>query len=164
MKVCIPTLDDRGVEGKPSDHFGSAPFFTFVDTDTGKVETQRNGGENHVHGSCRPLESLGAQSVDAILCRGLGKRAYSRLEAGGIGVFVTLEKDVEGTLKAFAEGRLQQLTSEEACHGHSHSHAGSQDRSGMVGRSGGRGCGHDYNQGRERGRDRLRGFETWGEG
>ena len=28
MKICIPTMDDRGREGMPSDHFGSAPFFT----------------------------------------------------------------------------------------------------------------------------------------
>ena len=122
MKLCIPTMDDKGLQGMPSDHFGSAPFFTFVDTDTGEVEAQRNGGEHHVHGACRPLDFLGTRPVDAIVCRGLGRRAFSRLENGGISVFVTLEKDVEATVAAFKDGRLRHLTSEEACHGHDHAH------------------------------------------
>jgi len=102
----------------PSDHFGSAPFFTFVDTESGSVETQRNGGAHHVHGACKPLDFLGKRPVDAILCRGLGQRAFGRLQDAGIDVFVTLEKDVGSTVEAFTEGRLRQLTSEEACHGH----------------------------------------------
>ncbi len=65
MKICIPTMDDHGLKGMPSDHFGSAPFFTFVDTETGEVETQPNGGAHHVHGACRPLDFLGSCPVDA---------------------------------------------------------------------------------------------------
>lgn len=124
MKLCIPTMDDRGLEGMPSDHFGSAPFFTFVDTDSGEVEAVRNGGANHVHGACRPLEFLGTRTVDAIFCRGLGKRAFEKLQAGGIQVFITLERDVEKTLAAFKDGKLRQMNSDEACHGHSHGGSG----------------------------------------
>ena len=145
MKICIPTLDDRGLEGMPSDHFGSAPFFTFVDTETEAVETQPNGGANHVHGACRPLDFLGTNPVDAIVCRGLGRRAFSRLKEGGITVFVTLEKDVRATLSALEEGRLRELTAEEACHGHSH----------------GGGQGHGGHPARSRGRERHRGFANW---
>ncbi len=120
MILCVPTLDDGGLKGMPSDHFGSAPFFTFVDTDTLEVETHRNDGAHHVHGACRPLDYLGTRQVDAIVCRGLGRRAFSRLQDGGIGVFVTLETDVEATVRAFRDGRLRPLRSEEACHGHGH--------------------------------------------
>jgi predicted Fe-Mo cluster-binding NifX family protein len=129
----------------PADHFGSAPFFTFVDTETQSVETQRNGGANHVHGACRPLDFLGTNPVDAIVCRGLGKRAFARLKDGGITVYVTLEKDVKATLSALQEGRLRELTSEEACHGHSH----------------GGGHGHGGHPAGSRGRERHRGFATW---
>jgi predicted Fe-Mo cluster-binding NifX family protein len=140
MKLCIPTMNDTGLEGFPSDHFGSAPFFTFVDSDTGEIEAVPNGGANHVHGACRPLDFLGTRQVDAILCRGLGKRAYAKLQAGGIDVFVTLEKDVAGTLEAFKAGRLRQLASEEACHGHSHSHPPAFGQGGgRCGSRGGRG-------------------------
>jgi predicted Fe-Mo cluster-binding NifX family protein len=147
MKLCIPTLDDRGSEGMPSDHFGSAPFFTFVDSETGAVETVRNGGAHHVHGACRPLDFLGTRPVDAILCRGLGKRAFSRLQAGGISVFVTLETDVAASVEAFKAGRLRQLTSEEACHGHSHG-AGHSHGGGHGNDSG---AGHGRRHGRREG-------------
>jgi len=147
MKLCIPTLDDRGREGTPSDHFGSAPFFTFVDTEADSYEAVRNGGSSHVHGACQPLKFLGSRPVDAVVCRGLGHRAFARLAEAGVEVFVTLEKDVKRTVEAFKDGRLSPLTSEEACHGHSHSHAGQghgfrhgghggADDSGRVGRGG----------------------------
>ncbi len=138
MKLCIPTMDDRGLEGMPSDHFGSAPFFTFVDSETGQVEAVRNGGAHHAHGSCRPLDFLGTRTVDVILCRGLGKRAFWKLQSGGIDVYVTLEKDVAGTLEAFKAGRLNQLTSEEACHGNGHSPAPAFGQRGGRRGSGGR--------------------------
>jgi predicted Fe-Mo cluster-binding NifX family protein len=132
VNVCIPTLDDTGLTGKPSDHFGSAPYFTFVDTENGNLEVVRNGGEHHVHGACQPLRYLAKRPVDAILCRGLGRRAFARLRTEGIQVFVTLEKDVSETLKALHEDRLRLLTSEEACHGHGggggHGHSGGHGR------------------------------------
>jgi predicted Fe-Mo cluster-binding NifX family protein len=146
MKLCIPTLDDRGMDGQPSDHFGSAPFFTFVDTDSGAVEIQNNGGAHHVHGACRPLDFLGTRKVDAIVCRGLGQRAFARLRNGGIGVYVTLEKDVRGTVEAFKDGRLRQLSSDEACHGHGHGH-GHEHVHGHA-RSRGPGLGRGRGQGR----------------
>jgi len=120
MNICIPTMDDRGLEGMPSDHFGSAPFFTFVDTETEEYEVVRNGGASHVHGACQPLKFLGTRPVDAIVCRGLGRRAFSRLSEVGIQVFVTLEKDAEETVAALKDGRLLPLTAEGACHGHDH--------------------------------------------
>jgi len=144
MKLCIPTLDDRGLEGMPSDHFGSAPYFTFVDSETGEVEAVRNGGAHHVHGACRPLDFLGTRPVDAILCRGLGKRAFSRLRAGGISVFVTLETDVAATVEAFKAGRLRQLTSEEACHGHSHGSRAGSGHSHDAGHGSGGGYSHGH--------------------
>lgn len=118
MKICIPTMDDRGKEGMPSDHFGSAPFFTFVDTETGEYEPVRNGGSSHVHGSCQPLKFLGSRPVDAVIVRGLGRRAFARLDDAGVQVFVTLEVNAEETIAALEDGRLRPLTSEEACHGH----------------------------------------------
>ncbi|MGD2136451.1 MAG: NifB/NifX family molybdenum-iron cluster-binding protein [Gemmatimonadales bacterium] len=117
MKLCIPTLNDAGLGGIPSDHFGSAPFFTYVDAETGECRVQPNGGAQHAHGACRPLDHLDSERVDAIVCRGLGRRAFTKLQATGTDVYVTLERDVGATVEAFHEGRLRKLTSEEACHG-----------------------------------------------
>jgi hypothetical protein len=40
MRLRMPTMDDEGLQATPSAHYGSAPFFTFADTDTGEVEAQ----------------------------------------------------------------------------------------------------------------------------
>lgn len=153
MKICIPTMDGRGRESTPADHFGSAPYFTFIDTETEDFESVPNRGSDHVHGSCQPIRYLGDRKVDVVVCRGLGRRALSKLQDGGVEVFVTLEKDAEKSVKAFQEGRLMLLDPEEACHGHSHgskqghgsghSHASSHGcghTGGGWGRGGGGGC------------------------
>ena len=142
MNICVPTMDGRGKEGMPSDHFGSAPYFTFVNTETGEYDAVRNGGSSHVHGACQPSKFLGTRPVDAIVCRGLGRRAFSRLANEGIQVFVTLEKDVEETVAALKDGRLRSLSSEEACQGHGNGHVHSHVH-GHGGRGqGGHTCGY----------------------
>ena len=120
MRICIPTMDDLGKAGTPSDHFGSAPFFTFVDTETEEYEAVGNGDSAHVHGACQPLKFLGTRPVDAVACRGMGRGAFARLADAGVQVYVTLEKNAEETVVALKEGRLRPLTSDGACHGHNH--------------------------------------------
>ena len=137
MRICIPTLDDRGRESTPSDHFGSAPFFTFFDTETEDYESLPNQGADHVHGSCHPLRHLGEGDVDAVICRGLGRRAFAKLSEQGVEVFVTLERNAGDSVKALADGRLRLLTSDQACHGHSHGHSHGHGGGGWGG--GGRG-------------------------
>jgi len=34
MKVCIPTLDSNGVQSRVSPHFGRAPQYLVIDTNT----------------------------------------------------------------------------------------------------------------------------------
>jgi len=146
MKICIPTNDDRGMDAVLCDHFGSAPFFTFIDTETGTCEVMKNGGSDHVHGACRPLEFMGKRPVDAVVCRGLGRGAFSKLQAGGVKVLVSLEADVSETVRAFEEDRLLAMSLERACgghghghaHGHAHSHAHGHIQTPSGQRSGGR--------------------------
>lgn len=140
MRICIPTMDDGGKEASPSDHFGSAPFFTFVDTDTGEYDAVKNGGASHVHGACQPLKFLGSRPVDAVVCRGLGRRAFERLAEVGVKVFVTLEGDAQASVQALQEGRLRALTVEAACHGHDGGMSGHGHGSRQGGGGGGGGC------------------------
>jgi len=71
MKICIPTLDDSGLEARISDHFGSAPFYTIVDSDAESIAVISNGqhGDQHTHahgqGGCRAL-----QRINPDLCGG----------------------------------------------------------------------------------------------
>ena len=43
MKMCIPVSEVRGLESPVHGHFGSAPAFLAVDSETMAVETLSNG-------------------------------------------------------------------------------------------------------------------------
>ena len=42
MKLCIPTRTDEGLEATSTGHFGSAPYFTLVDTESEELTTLAN--------------------------------------------------------------------------------------------------------------------------
>jgi predicted Fe-Mo cluster-binding NifX family protein len=123
MKICIPTKDDRGPDAEPFRHFGSAPFFTLVDTETGEIEVVANSNPHHRHGTCYPMSQLREHELDAIVCRGVGRRAFASLESEGVSVMIASEGNVADILVAVQAGALQPMTADEACHGrHGHQH------------------------------------------
>jgi len=136
MRVCIPTIDNQGPDGLPSAHFGSSPFFTFFDLETGEWEAVNNRSTSHAHGACRPLDVVTSQPVDAVLCRGLGGGAFTRLQQEGIKIYLTREPDVPACLEAFREGQLRELMEAEVCHGHHHHGHGHAHRRGQRGNPG----------------------------
>lgn len=117
MKLCVPTMDDAGLAARISAHFGSAPYFAVVDTGSEAVEVVSNAHAHHEHGSCDPLSLLSNRHVDAVVCHGLGRRAWARLDAVGIPVFVTNGVDVAAAASGFESGSLQRLTYDVACQG-----------------------------------------------
>ena len=124
MRLCIPTQDDAGLEARLAGHFGSARWYTIVESESGACEAVSNARARHEHGSCEAASHMGAGSVDAVICCGLGRRAYEGLAAAGIPVYVTDAAVVSSALEDFRAGRLAPLAAEAACHGgHGHEHA-----------------------------------------
>jgi predicted Fe-Mo cluster-binding NifX family protein len=123
MRLCMPTLDDAGLAGRLAGHFGSAPYYTFVETDSGTLEVVANAGARHRHGSCDAASGMAGREVDAVVCQGLGRRALAGLDAAGIVVFVADATDVSGAVESYRAGMLERLTEEAACHGR-HGHGG----------------------------------------
>lgn len=117
MKLCIPTLDDRDLAAPLSPHFGSAPYFTLVDTATGACETHANGG-THAHGACSPVAALTALRPDAVLCGGMGARATALLLQAGIRPLLVEAATAGEAAAAFAAGRFRELTPDLACAAH----------------------------------------------
>ena len=121
MKVAIPTLDDRGLEGEVSPHFGQAAFHTIVDMETGAVCAKANNGQ-HFGGAMRPAEVMLQLGIDAVLCSGLGQRAVRLFQDAGIAVFCGAEGTVQTALSAYREGKLLPATESTSCPGHGHEH------------------------------------------
>jgi predicted Fe-Mo cluster-binding NifX family protein len=125
MRLCIPTVDGTGLDARLSGHFGSAPFYTIVDTESEACEVVSNAHARHEHGSCEAASGMSGHAVDAVVCHGLGRRALAGLAAAGIPVYVAAEADVAGVVARFQAGQLELLAEEAACHGgHGHQHHG----------------------------------------
>ena len=117
MKICMPTIDDRGKNARLSDHFGSAPCFTFFDTGSRHWTTVANAHEDHAPGQCNPTAAIRSEAVDVVVCRGLGRRALERLQSAGVEVFTTRETMAGQAVDAFGAGRLNAMTLQEGCGG-----------------------------------------------
>jgi predicted Fe-Mo cluster-binding NifX family protein len=121
MQLCIPVVEDRGLDSRVSGHFGSAPGFMIVDTESNACRLVGNSNQHHAHGMCQPLAVLAGETVDGIVVGGIGMGALMKLQAAGITVFQAMHPTVGETVAAFTAGSLQPLAENDACVGH-HGH------------------------------------------
>lgn len=119
MKIAIPTKDNQKLDATVYEHFGKAPFYTIVDTETDVIRTESNKAQ-HFDGSARPAEVMAKSDIDIVLCASLGRKAVSLFQDGGIAIFSGAQSKVRDALKAHRKGQLQPATEANACWGHSH--------------------------------------------
>jgi predicted Fe-Mo cluster-binding NifX family protein len=123
MKLLIPTENDLGLSAQAADHFGRAPYFTLVDTETGDVRTFRNAaaGHGHAHGHgggvCRILDQTDLPPFDAIVCREIGRGALTALQEDGIRVWTSREYRVSEIANAVKGGSATPLSPADVCSG-----------------------------------------------
>ena len=118
MNICIPVKEDRGLSSEVYPHFGSAPVFLIVDTESGAARAIANRNAHHGHGMCQPLSSLAGERIDAIVVGGIGMGALAKLEAGGMQVFVSDSGSVGEAVSAWKSGALRLMTPAMACGHH----------------------------------------------
>lgn len=134
MKLCIPSMGNKGLDEAVGEHFGRVPNYTVFETETEEVTIMDNTSE-HMGGSGFPAEILAKAGIDTMLCGGLGRRAISMFEGSGVMVFVGATGTVRETIDKWKAGQLQAATDENACaqhayrgdgigegHGHEHHH------------------------------------------
>lgn len=118
MKICMPTMGQGGMEEKVHNHFGSAKFFTVYDTESKELTVIENANAHHSHGACQPLKAISGQGIDIVLTAGIGARAISKINAGGIKVYKMEGNTVEEAIQKFEAGELAEMRSDQACAGH----------------------------------------------
>jgi predicted Fe-Mo cluster-binding NifX family protein len=119
MKVCFPTETMQGLDSPVYAHFGSAPGFIIVDTDTSEIEQIENSDMHHTHGMCQPIKALGGRVVDSIAVGGIGLGALMKLQAGGMSVYRAVAGTVRDNLELLQGGKLPRFSAEHTCGGHS---------------------------------------------
>jgi predicted Fe-Mo cluster-binding NifX family protein len=123
MKVCFPVRENRGLESPVFNHFGSAPLFLLVDTESNEVAELINRDLHHAHGSCSPLKALDGHHVDAVIVGGIGGGALAGLNRAGIQVFRSTEPTVESNLARLRDASLAQWMPGQTCGGHGKGHS-----------------------------------------
>ena len=119
MKLCIPTMEKGGLDDEVSIHFGRAPTFTVVDTESKEVAVVKNRSE-HMGGLGKPPEHIARTGAKVMICSGLGPRAIEMLNSFGIEVYIGATGTAGEALKMWEEGKLPPATYETACKEHFH--------------------------------------------
>lgn len=118
MRLCVPATSGDDRTARVSGHFGRAPYFAFIDTETGAVEMVENPGHDHAH----PPDFVIGRGLDALAARGMGRGAFTRFQAAGVALYVTDAADVAGTLEAFRAGSLRPMGEGDVHAGGHHGH------------------------------------------
>ena len=122
MNICIPVNEDQGLQSQVCAHFGSAPAFMIVDTESGSCRAVPNQNQHHGHGMCAPLASLQGESIDGMVVGGIGMGALNKLSASNILVYLAQHATVAETVDAFKAGSLKLVEPGMACAHHGHQH------------------------------------------
>jgi predicted Fe-Mo cluster-binding NifX family protein len=120
MNICIPVEDDRGLQSLVCAHFGSAPTFLIVDTESRSCRAIPNRNAHHAHGACTPIAALQGEHVEGAVVGGIGRGALQKLNAANIVVFVSEHRTVAETVAAWNAGSLKVVQPNMACAGHGH--------------------------------------------
>jgi predicted Fe-Mo cluster-binding NifX family protein len=120
MKICFPVQKDEGAASPVYGHFGSAPLFVVVDTDTNELSTIANQDQHHTQGACNPIKALDSRKVDAVVVGGIGAGALTKLNELGIRVHRAQAETIGENMSMLASQKLPELTVQGCCGGHSH--------------------------------------------
>lgn len=118
MKLCFPVKEISDLESEVYGHFGSAPAFVIVDSDTMAVRVAHNADRHHAHGMCNPVGALEGQEVDAVIVGGIGGGALMKLSGAGISVYKAMGKTVRQNIELFSSKGLPRFQPGHVCGGH----------------------------------------------
>lgn len=114
MKITFPTNDDKGLEGQLADHFGRAPTFTIIDSETEELNVIDNSGEHFGGRQSAPVLVIN-NGTNVLICKALGRKAIARFAESNIDVYITEKLTVKNALEAYKKQELRKATDNEAC-------------------------------------------------
>ena len=117
MKVCLPVAKDAGLESSLFGHFGSAPLFVVIDTETDEASCIANCDPLAPEAGCNVLKALCNQHVDATIVDGIGDGFLQILNGFGIEVFQAQSLNIGENIALYKQKSLsgiEMLNSAEA--------------------------------------------------
>ena len=117
MKICIPTMGQKGMDEQVGEHFGRVPTYTIVDTETGGTQTIQNTTV-HTGGTGYAPDLISEHGAQTMLCGGLGRKAIQMFTDKGIMVYVGASGTVTDAINMWKAGQLQLANEDTACQQH----------------------------------------------
>ena len=89
-KVAVPILDDTGLSGKISEHFGHCQLFAIVEINNNSIvgDTIFANPDDHANGCGNLIAHLQKQEVDTVIALGMGAGMFGRCNEQGIKVLL----------------------------------------------------------------------------
>jgi predicted Fe-Mo cluster-binding NifX family protein len=119
-RIAIPSMEDGGLDGRRSGHFGHCDVFTLVDVADGKIEqvtTIQN--QEHVQGGCMvPVNLLSGHKVNALIVGGIGMRPLMGFRQAGIDVYHDDQRpEIRPVVEDLIAGKLSMISDKQVCGG-----------------------------------------------
>jgi predicted Fe-Mo cluster-binding NifX family protein len=109
MQVGFPVATDAGLESELFGHFGSAPLFIAINTDTEEVSCFANCDPLVPEAGCNALKAIYSRSLDVMIVDGIGDGFLRILHGCGTEVFQAESASVRENLTLFKEKRLSKV-------------------------------------------------------
>jgi len=119
-RIAIPSVDNGGLDGQRSGHFGHCDVFTIVDVEDGEIkEVSTIPNQEHVQGGCMvPVNFLAGHNVSALIVGGIGMRPLMGFRQVGIDVYHdAVRPEIRPVVEDLIAGRLPIISDDQVCGG-----------------------------------------------
>jgi len=119
MKIYIPIKEVSDLSSVVYEHFGSAPAFVLVDSETRDFNIIENPDQHHAKGMCTSTGILSTHEIDSVVVGGIGSGALMKLNRSGIDVYKATATTVKENLELLRRGELPEFSPGHVRSGHS---------------------------------------------
>jgi len=119
-RIAIPSVNNGGLDGQRSGHFGHCDVFTLVDVKDGEIkEVSTIPNQEHVQGGCMvPVNFLAGHNVNALIVGGIGMRPLMGFRQVGIDVYHdAVRPEIRPVVEDLIAGRLPIISDDQVCGG-----------------------------------------------
>ncbi|MCP3952137.1 MAG: dinitrogenase iron-molybdenum cofactor biosynthesis protein [Desulfobacterales bacterium] len=119
-RIAIPSMEQGGLGGVRSGHFGHCDVFTLVDVEDGKIkEVTTLPNQEHTQGGCMiPVNLLADNNVNALIVGGIGMRPLMGFRQAGIDVYYDAQRaEIKPVVEDLISGDLPVIGDDQVCGG-----------------------------------------------
>jgi predicted Fe-Mo cluster-binding NifX family protein len=119
-RIAVPSIEQGGLDGQRSGHFGHCDVFTLIDVEGGEVKNVTTvNNQSHVQGGCMvPVDLLAANKVNALIVGGIGMRPLMGFRQVGIDVYYDeIRPEIRPVVEDLIAGKLPRISDNQVCGG-----------------------------------------------